>query len=287
MPHEDNPAGRLFLILDAIWGMPPKSRLNEAWRDALNVKEEDEPRVMRKMASVFSLPSQIEREAGFLDTLDPAPVLEAMPKVLDVTKAWTSGNNVEWYRSRLGEGSLTALRMTSSALSISRPQVTVSKGNLERLVDLVTELDAEIEASELKDSERAALRDLVVRFSESLHSYDVDGAGPLEAAAQTAIGLVSTSKSLAQAISESKVGRALGKVIVGVLIAVAGNYTYGALPHPVTELADDMPAITQELNDELGTAPPQLPASTETRQPVSSDGPEPASGSGTSSPEFE
>lgn len=230
--------------------------LGDAWRQVLDVTDEEEWIVLKRMAAVYKLPGQIRHEASLLETIDPTPVLEAIPNVEQVIKAWTPGSmKVEAFKNSLGEGNLKALEMGSSALSKQRPQPTVSDEELQTISDAITDLEGEVSNSNLSETAKEELDAIVAELREAVEQHDIAGSTPLRHAAERGVGVLVTNSELREEVeseSGSSVAKKLGELIYRVLLIL--NLAAGPLsiPASVEYWADNVITIEQPAEDIQG-----------------------------------
>lgn len=240
----------MYLLLHQLWELDPKTALSVGWRRVLKVEDAQESVVLKRMASVYRLPAQIQKEAALLTTLDPAPILNAIPQVEQVIKAWTTGNKIDWFHTTLGPGNLTALEMGSSALSRLRPQPTVADERLSSISDAINELADEIGASDLSDAARGQLQSIIDDLREAVEEHDLNGTPPLRDAAQRAVGLLVTEVKVRDELGDSSIARRLGGILYTILIIL--NLAAGplSLPASVEYWAENVIEVVEDVEDE-------------------------------------
>lgn len=203
MDHRDNPAGRLYLILQAVWSQPPNTGHGAAWRKALKAEDADESTFLRRMSSVYRLPGQVRSLVAQVDALREMPPVESSLKRAEKVLGNYYANKVEWFKKEMV--SLDILQMVSGNLSTVFAEPVIEDERLEGfLEDVATLYDDVQKADGLNDNERDHLLNILDVLAEAIRDIDAGGANVVETAAHQALGEFVTGVSRDERHSDLK-----------------------------------------------------------------------------------
>lgn len=115
MSKNDNPAGRLFVILSNLKGQPTETPLFTAWAKALGI-EPEVPKIFTALARLHDSLTEIERSIRQQD-VDHDIYLRYFPQIREVLSVPNLALSVNSANVRMSESVLTSLEFCSERLS--------------------------------------------------------------------------------------------------------------------------------------------------------------------------
>ena len=275
MSHSDNPAGRLFSLLEnARRGQNQK--LSSVWFDVLGVEPEDWALLLRRMATVLRLPEQVRREVTMLSDIgNHEDFVALLPKVETALRNLFQ-NDRNWLRTTIGEDTMVALRLISNLLSARRPQPVLDNAQLEAIRDEVRNITDEVNvATDLPSDLAEYLNDLLRDMLEALEHHQVDGSKPLQVAAERSIGGLGLLRIRLGDVLNHPVIQRIWRLSVVVSVTLSTVSGVAALPQSVEGFSE----WVDETYGDVVLGPDKLPKLLELPSPKI-DGGEPAPAQG-------
>jgi hypothetical protein len=261
--HLDNAAGRLHELITTFRRNSGPGTVPQAWAAVLGSPSIEHPDFLRRLAYVFRLPEEIERE---LDEIDEDEFAS------DVARRWKGsiaprlgpalflGQQSGQVSPGFDDASLTSLEYCSYVLHRYRPQRYISDGEVERIRLLIEELQSEVRGQPNLDPElRKFLSFHITAMQQALLDLAVRGPSALEEALDQAVGATQRRTDLTvKADSNRSVWTKFGNVIIAVAAVLQIATSSLALPSQIrAELEGPSPA-TPVVVKVIQEAPPQV-----------------------------
>lgn len=249
--HKDNPAGRLYLVLNAIWKIGKGEKNINAWKTALKVEGQDMSTLLSRISAVYKLPAQIR---ALVPLVEPLRTLATVPGALNKTETvlgqYYSGN-VERFQQRLTSNTLDTLQAISSILSASPYSEPVLED--EFLDGIRTEIKSVYEqiqnASDIAPEERHHLLNLLDLLSNAIVEIDIGGAEVLRSAANEVAGTMLSEFPMS---GPSPWRDLVATLALGIAVNIgSATVTNNVLP-PIEDWMSQVPTIYQLEPGEIG-----------------------------------
>ncbi|MFJ2402878.1 hypothetical protein ACIOUE_16410 [Streptomyces xanthochromogenes] len=215
--YRDNPAGRLEkLLLDlyAATSGEQAQRQKEAWRAVVDLAggEPSFPRQMSVVGIVVGLPRQVRESVEYLpldeerkdhlllhlDKVEAGMVQLATRQTLyAMFTAFATGGVVPQCAA------ISSLSHCSYELHHSMPEITVSDEDLARIVDLITDLMAEVAEAKLPAQVKRALLHHLTTLLQAVHDIRFAGTQPVDDALFALLGVAGRADCQEKASADS------------------------------------------------------------------------------------
>jgi len=245
----DNAAGRLHELVTAFRRNSGTGTIPQAWSAVLGGASIDDPDFLRRIAYVFRLPEEIERELSQVDEGEFESDLArrwqgSIPPRLG--PAFFSGQQSGQISGSFDDASLMSLEYCSYVLHRYRPQRYVSDSEVERIRMLIEELQAEVTDQPGLDPD---LRDFlsfhVNAMQQALLDLAVRGPAALEDALDRAVGAAQRRTDLTvKADSNSSAWTKFGSIIIAVAAVLQIATSSLALPSQIRGELEGPPSPT-------------------------------------------
>ncbi|GAB2956095.1 hypothetical protein [Aquaspirillum soli] len=214
MIDETNPAGRLHKILVAAKRQADNKTVRDVWAYALNVESND-AEVTKAVVELYSLTHQIQSLIKMKDGLNHDLYLNSFSSVekalipLNLASSWSS------VKAHLSDEALTRLQFCAEELSRFYAEDSLSKEELQNVIEKIDALFNTVYSSNLADTLRLALLEEVERLRNAISMYKIKGAKGLKDALQGTIGaVVANQEEIRNAANENQdVLKRLGELI--------------------------------------------------------------------------
>ena len=188
--HKNNPAGRLYLILQAVWSGGGRSEpVQKVWRVVVKAEKESNAVFLQRMSTVFKLPNQVRSLVPLVPSLAGLPlVTTTLDKAETVLQQYFAGN-IEAYQKKLEQTTLDNLQFISSSLSTSPFAEPVLEDDLlVRIQTEVADLFHQVQDSDLEEQEKTHLLNLLDTLAKAAVEVEVGGVSTLYSAANEVVG---------------------------------------------------------------------------------------------------
>jgi hypothetical protein len=254
--YDDNTVGRLHKLLSAYkQNASQNHKIGVTWAATLGMAELPTPDLFARLRHVYGLPAQVDAE---LDRLDSSAEYDA-----DMATRWREPVAAAFAMSLFAEHlsasmsgyfdvrALDSLESCSYVLHRYRPQPAVSDIELERITQLVSDLQEEIASDEGLDPElRSFLLYHAHLMARALRDVDISGNGALEEAYDQAIGAIIRRWDLVVQAKEDEKKKSFWEKWFAVITAVAA----------ALQIATSALMLPGQIRQELEGPAPQPPA---------------------------
>jgi hypothetical protein len=284
----DNPAGRLHDALARFRGNVSGQAVWLAWAGALDVPSEDVPELVRNLALVLRLPDDIATEFATIDEteFDRDQVMRWREQIVPALgPGLFSGKPSNQLASEVSDASLSSLEWCSWVLHRHRPQLEVTAASVQRIMDLLRDLDAELTEPESRadadiDPElRYYLMSQVNAMRRALRDLQIRGPVAVEEALDQARGSALRRTDLTSRWNTTEGNRSAWKKFVDLMVVVATvlNISTASLTLPNLvrqELEGPQPVKVEEVQQPQAPAlsgPKNLPNGVQHKEPGTHD----------------
>jgi len=191
--YTDNPAGRLHGLITTLRKNSSTQPTWQAWAGTLQVPSDDLAELMRQLAIVYALPGAIESELGQVEEseFDRDYAMRWQGEILGLLgpRLFTPDQSQQVIPSMVSNETLGSLESCSYLLHKHRPQRPVPDDEMERIAQMIRDLEEAVRADAGMAAElRAFLLFHCRQMSRALRDYTLRGPSALEDALDQAIG---------------------------------------------------------------------------------------------------
>ena len=131
MTQNDNPAGRLYHILEEAKGKPGANSTSQVWAEVLNADPGDNYEIFKRVSSLQKLVKETELLIESRSDLNTPLYLRSFPKIRSVTSGANLSAHWSNYQNNITEETLTRLEFCSEVLSHTSSEGTIPEEELE------------------------------------------------------------------------------------------------------------------------------------------------------------
>lgn len=224
--YYNNPAGRLHKLLFEFATKARNQTIGACWASILGMTETPTADLLVRVGQIYNLPAEIAIEMAMLDRSVEYDADMAMRWRDQVTAAFGislfSGKVTNEIVPYFGERTLDSLENCSWILYKHRPQPVISESEVERILQLIKELQEEVRSGESLDPDLCAfLLYHAHLMARALGDVRITGNAALEAAYDQAVGAAIRRTDLLVHAQESKEKKSVWGKWFDTLMAVA------------------------------------------------------------------
>ena len=222
----NNPAGRLFNIIQAGKKEKNDKPAAEAWSNILDVPIKDKVLLLTRIGHVMALPGSIKEEIENLENIDHKLHLKWLPKVekcfslLNFQLPWSQ------FIDKFDGEIVYGMQICSDVLSRNRPEKVADPDIIKGLLPQVNELLKDLENENLPPNVRQFIYEHLCIAKKALEEYKIRGIKPLEAEVERLTGAVVRSPWVWLQTRKSSFGerfwKCMGHLAVATTIVVGG-----------------------------------------------------------------
>lgn len=189
MIDKNNPAGRLYDILQKAKGRPDTEQTKTAWSKVLDIDDND-ILITKAVIGLHSLSEEIQSIITMNSQLNHALYLKSFNRINNALFPLHLYNQWSTVKGHLTEEALTRLQFCAEELSTFYSEETLSTEDLNEIIKIIEELFEAVFNSSLPDLLRLTLLEEIERLRNSITLYKIKGARGLKQALQATIGAV-------------------------------------------------------------------------------------------------
>lgn len=191
----NNPAGRLYEILDQAKGQPDKDDCWTIWIKVFGVTKGDRFAALARLGELSQLVERIRREISAMG-VNHELYLQWVPHVASVVAANNMAQSWGDYKRFLDTGTMAHLAHCAELYKNRVGELRVDEDELLRVDQEVQALREQILHGDLPHDLRSLLLDSIRQMSYAIESYRINGAEGLRRAAEQAFGALWLYKQL-------------------------------------------------------------------------------------------
>jgi hypothetical protein len=207
MVELNNPAARFLELLKKGQSKGKEEQCVKIWRELLQVPEDDNGLLLRRIGYVWELPSLIASNIRELPDVNHDIYLKWLPRVnasigmMNFQNAWKS------FIDRFDAEILYGIEICADVLSRSRPEKTVSDSTIKELKERVSKLIEQFSTEGFPAPIAQFITERLEEIRSALEEYSYRGPAPLESAIENTVGKVVVSPELYQESHSSGFGK--------------------------------------------------------------------------------
>lgn len=225
----DNPAGRLYEILDKTRSKSKTSRVRVVWAEVLDIDPNDSLKILSSLTELVKLVAESKKRIQQIQGINTDLYLQPFENIekafanLNFTQQWEPIKNL------LDEPTMLGLAYCADYLSREAGEKEIDPKKLAELLKAVEALQKEVLASDLPEELKSVLIENLEKMHLSILGYRINGAEGIQRAIEMNLGSVFLHGDLIKAENKKQVmkkfyrlllkaleiiGPALGKVLV-------------------------------------------------------------------------
>jgi len=203
MVKTDNPAGRLYDILNRAKNFPPNKKVIDVWTEVLNA-DSDSPE--DQITCLFKLRNLFDETIALLESIEglnldlylqEIPDLKNMVDFDSIFHQWSEKKNL------ITPTALKEIAFCAEELSRHHKDPAINKEELEDLVEDVQDLITDLRSSSLPDEVRLPILDQLEIIRRAIIQYELRGSKGLEEAFKNVAIFASYHKSELKSLQDS------------------------------------------------------------------------------------
>jgi hypothetical protein len=246
VPSKNNPAGRLYFILDSFRNHEDKTSIGNAWANVFELKSEETGDILLAISEVVKLTEEAKKQILAQDVnhkIYLRPFIE-IQKIF----ALSHGHTLQNARPSLSDKVMSELEYSDDLLSRTIGENIIEEETLDELLFSVDELFEEVNKSNLPQDLKKLILNNLNNISWAVKHYKIHGAMGLKEAVDSAVGSFVIYSIYEHEIVEENDKEILakyGKVITKAMSIVADAYTLLQL---TAGAVNDLLPLLQSLN---------------------------------------
>lgn len=208
-----NPAGRLFLLLNAARSKPNGSSTKQVWQEVFEIQNSPDDLFIH-LGNLQKLTAEVKylvtRNLGDLSSqyLTMFSSIERAVSVTNLDAPWSN------YIGFLSEGTMTELRFTWIALDTKFHEEVLDQDKLQELLVSVQDLIKDTLAGDIDPKLKEIIIDLLRGVEESILEYKIRGAESLQKNLERTIGAIRYNYNFFQGKEEDQIVKRLWNIMV-------------------------------------------------------------------------
>jgi hypothetical protein len=226
MVERDNPAGRLWHILNEAKQKGPDKKVRNVWAEIFDLNPEADSQILEKTSLLIGLLIEVKRSIENAKDLNQDLYLERLPRIEEAFLSVRLTDQWKAFDNRLDGTTMLSLKHCSDALSNRSSEAVIEEDELRELrSDVQALIDRILDDSELDPELRRILLDHLEIIRRAIINYKVHGSDGLQEAIKTATGAVYLNRELFEAEKDSDSVSLFWKIIVriGTLTALVND----------------------------------------------------------------
>lgn len=220
-----------------------KPRMRSDLAEVLGVDDNDGAELLRRLASVMELPSQIRTEVDRLP-FNGSSFVQNLGTIEGALLRLNFRGTTDEILKLISDSAMRELELCSDMLHQHLSQGTINEPQLKKLRDRVTDLIGNIIDSSLPEDLRAFLLDHLYEIQHAMDMYRIVGLDALQRAVERGAGALVLRPDVHQRVASS----GIGKKFLGVLAAAA---LMAGLAYDSTQLIDRFaPGVLPPVHEE-------------------------------------
>ncbi len=219
--QSDNPAARLYSILEDGKKISPNSACRTAWQELLNVDSDDQALLMSRLGKFMELPNQVI-EAIKSDF--PMQIKTCDHWNSQVNKAFMVQNiNDKWasFINHIDDHALAYLSMTTELIQTVSETKLLDENEIEKIRNSINDVLEETMKSDISNEIKIYISKWLHKLLINIDEYRITGAQPIMDGVETMFGHAFSDSEYRKYLSETNSGKSL----VNVLAVIASSIT--------------------------------------------------------------
>lgn len=190
MPPTNNPAGRLYAILDEVRAKPRKKSIRNVWAETFGLEPSATADILFLIGKMIELARDAKQSINGLDNIDHEIYIKPFH---NIEKAFSFANIEDHWDNisrHLDEATMVGLSFCADVLSRTSGEQIIDQETLNDLMEQVENLTHEIMDSEIPPDLKAVLIDNLEEIRRAILEYRIRGVDGLKRALEGSLGAV-------------------------------------------------------------------------------------------------
>ena len=175
MNHNDNPAGRLFLILQKSKKIDDQVKMKNAWSEIFDVESENSAKILRKLGEINQLPSEIREKIHSLDNVNHKLALKQMYKVEAALSKINFNSTWKNFKNSIDEATMLSIEYCSDILSRNFNNKVLDENELKSLKTRAQEFKNDLSNYEIDLELKKYIYEKVGEIERAIFDYELTG----------------------------------------------------------------------------------------------------------------
>lgn len=186
--HTNNPAGRLFLILQKAQKIDDRKKVKEAWAEIFDLDPKNTAEILRKLGEVNKLPATIREDVTSQEDenhqlhLKKLGVVERALSNINFNSSW------QGIKKQLDEATILSIEHCSDMLSKYSNEKVLEEDDLEVLRNKVQEFKNDLSGYEIDHQLSSLIFDKVNDIERAIFDYELKGTASIQKEVESAFG---------------------------------------------------------------------------------------------------
>ncbi|NBB75604.1 MAG: hypothetical protein GVY35_18325 [Bacteroidetes bacterium] len=226
MVERDNPAGRLWHILNDAKKKGANLRTREVWGEVFDIDKNSTSQILEKQGEVIHLLMDVKRSIGGIDGLNKDLYLRQLPSIENALANVRLSDKWEGFKNRLDDATMLSLAHCADKLSEYSNEIVLSQDDLQSLrKDVEALIDRILDGPTINPKLQEILLEHLEVIRRAIINYNLYGSKGLKEAVETATGAVYLNREIFEAEKDSEAVDWYWKIIVriGTLTALVSD----------------------------------------------------------------
>ena len=226
MVERDNPAGRLWHILNDAKKKGANLRTREVWGEVFDIDKNSTSQILEKQGEMIQLLMDVKRSIENIDGLNQDLYLKQLPSIQDAFADTRLNDQWKGFKSQLDKATMLSLEHCADKLSEYSNEKVLDQGELQSLrEDVEALIDRVLHTTTVDPKLREILLEHLEIIRWAIINYKLHGSEGLQEAIKTATGAIYLNQEIFKAEKDSEVVDWCWKIIVriGTLTALVSD----------------------------------------------------------------
>ena len=214
-------AGRLLNIIEESKKIHATTKCIDAWAKILNTNTNDMPLLFKRLGSVMSLPSQIQKVVLNTEGIrDTKPYLTWLNPINNAFMHQNLSANWDTFSKHIDGHTINYLAMTTDMLNLQSPEATIKDAELQKLKTDFLDIEKEINALDLDIDLKTFMMKRIKDIINAIDEYKFNGIEPLMDALNITVGQIILNNELAIKSNDNSISKKFWNLIVNASVIV-------------------------------------------------------------------
>jgi len=228
----NNPAGRLFKIIQDLKKIDPHKSATDAWASVLAIEVSDTSSLLKGIGATLQLGKEIT-EAIKKQEVNQELYISYIDQVLKVFQGMNLGSGITDTTNKIREEHIVGLRFCDELLSRTVAEKIILEDDLKKIRSDILALIDEVLKSDIDEYLKQYLLDKLDLLLQAVGMYNISGVKPIENAINNAIGSVAINGRIKDNIKDSPLSKKVFNFVVGLYITIQGINNVAQLPESI------------------------------------------------------
>lgn len=221
MVSMNNPAGRLYSILEKGNRIDQNIKIQEAWAKLLETPQDNLPLLFQRVGCVVALPAQIKEEILAQTGINHEAHLRWLPQVEKAMKQLNFAAQWKAFDQHITDATILGLEICDDVLSRKSPVDPLKDKDLREIHSEVGTLYDDVLKADIPTDVRLFLLRHLKNLNLTMLEYRLTGVLPIEASISAAVGEAVINRDIAERSKTSEHGQKFWEMLGRVAVLLA------------------------------------------------------------------